>query len=127
MKKLMFLVMAFAAILLTGCKHSSCTLVVTNEYTQSGMVLFSTNKQCSSIEDAEFVAQVPAGQSVIQKNVKLDGLYAIFYVANGNTTFDHFEAFARKGSFDLGQYVGMGHVTCTITSNGLYAVEASNF
>jgi len=126
MKKLLFALMAVVSIMFTSCKHNTCTLYVTNEYDKAGMVLFSTDENCSSVEAADFVAKVAPGKAAMMRNVNLNGLYAIFYVSTG-VSVDDYEAFSRKGTLDLSQYVGMGTVTCKITDKGYYGVEVSNF
>jgi len=128
MKKILFALMAFVAIMMTSCaKHETCTLVCTNEYSRIGLIFFSSDRNCDSEDACEYYAKVEPGKTYSMKNAKLDGLYAIFYVGTGEVDSEGYERVARVGDFDLNQYVGMGTVTCKITSNGLYGVEASNF
>lgn len=126
MKKIFMALMAVAAIVLSSCSHETCTLNVVNEYNKKAIVLFSENPQCASLTEATLVADVEPGHAVSQKNVKLNDLNAVIYIATSEVSIDDLEAYKRVGHMDLNEFVGSAVVTVTVTADGMYGVKASN-
>jgi len=124
MKK--YIILLIAAMGLVGCNHESCTVNVVNEYAHPGRVLFSVDPNCATVEEAELVADVLAGQAESLLNVKIDSLKAIVYIGTGAKDSLDQEQYVRKGVVPLGKFAGNSLVTLTITSAGYYAVKSSN-
>lgn len=121
MKKFFVAMMAVLAIVLSSCKHETCTLYVQNLYSQKAIVLFSHDKDCSSIEKSDMYAIAQPQNMYSMKDVKLKGLYAIVYVCEeviekGDETL---EGYKRVVEQDLTEFDGFASVTVSIGVNGM--------
>lgn len=120
------MMLGLLALVLTGCKHETCTLQAINDYSEPIMVLFSEDEKCTEPTQAAYYALIEPKQGRQISGVKeVEKLNAIFFIGVGQTT-DGKVAYKRVGSISLKDYAGMAVVTARVFSSGTYGVESSN-
>lgn len=122
MKKFLVAMMAVMAIALTSCKHETCNLYVANNYSKSAVVLFSHDKDCSSIQEAEIAVHALPGKAYkVNQKVKLQGLYAIIYVCVGEEKEgdETLAEYKLQASENLSDFAGMANLTVFIDEKGM--------
>lgn len=129
MKKIVFALMAMMAIVMTSCKHETCTLEVRNYSPKSVIVLFSHDEKCNSIEEAEIAVHCKSMNYWDKQGVKVNDMHAIIYkcVNEEKDSQSSLEAFERIVSFDLNRNVGAAIVTIKIDGEGRPGVEDVTF
>lgn len=124
MKKILFAIVAMMALVFTSCKKETATVRVVNDYSETAVVIFSTDKDCTSTSEAEFFAVAEPHKAYSKEGVKLNGLYAIIMVGTGAKYPDGSEVLQKVGVSSLNDEVGMATVTVRITPDGMYAIAA---